>query len=183
MENGDPVIARKVAEARVAQTDATLLTYCAMCRDRLAITGKPVLHLLDILFPDVALDATEPPASISSRRVSRRNLKKMVLSRYGGNEQPPQYDWEHLQLRIPESVAERIEKRRILEDDIRQVLIQTDPEGRYFVHGTDGRRIASARLGEVTFWVEYQKEDGVYQLLNCWSHRMTINPQHDTKKG
>ncbi len=51
MDNADPGLARKVAAARARQSDAVFLTYCAMCRDQLAKTGKGVLHLLDLLLP------------------------------------------------------------------------------------------------------------------------------------
>ncbi len=176
MENSDPMIARKVVEARIAQTDAEMLTYCAMCRDRLAATGKPVLHILDLLFPEVALSAIEPPASISERRVNRRNLKQRLLSRYPEGELPPQNKWEQLSLAISEEMANLIEKRRILTDDIKRVLFQSEKKEQFFAHGKENRSIASSRLGEVTFWVEYRKENGVYHLLRCWSHRMTINP-------
>ena len=46
-----------------------------------------------------------------------------------------------------------LEERRILEDDVRQVLHRVAGGGRYLAHGEDGRRIAAAELGEVTFWV------------------------------
>ena len=29
-------------------------------------------------------------------------------------------------------------------------------------------------LGEVTFWVEYREERGVFTVLKAWSHRMRI---------
>ena len=31
-----------------------------------------------------------------------------------------------------------------------------------------------ARIGEVTFWVEYREADGVADVLCAWSHRMQI---------
>jgi Fe-S oxidoreductase len=175
MANADPGLARKVTEARVAQTDADMLTYCAMCRDRLAATGKPVLHILDLLFPATAIPAEAPPVASSARRVNRRSLKNDLLSRYPESELPPPQAWEELKLVIPEDVAELLEQRRILEDDVRQVLFTVEQQGGGFVHGTDNRRIASTRFGEVTFWVEYRQQAEAYHLLRCWSHRMTIN--------
>jgi Fe-S oxidoreductase len=173
MDSVNPALARKVATARVAQSDADFLTYCAMCRDQLAKTGKPVLHILDLLFPELAHPASEPPASISLRRVNRRMLKTAVLERYGqvGVLRQP---WEDVRLDISEPVAALLEERRILEDDLRQVLLRAKSGGRCFVHGDDGRRIASSELGEVTFWVEYREERGAFTVLKAWSHRMRI---------
>lgn len=174
MDNANPALARKVAEARVAQSDADFLTYCAMCRDQLAKTGKPVLHILDLLFPELARPASEPPAGISLRRVNRRQLKDAVLGRHGldrGARQP----WEDVRLAISAPVAALLEERRILEDDVRQVLHAASRSGRVLRHGTDGRVVAAARLGEVTFWVEYREGEGGFEILKAWSHRMRIS--------
>jgi NADPH-dependent glutamate synthase beta subunit-like oxidoreductase len=179
MDNANPALARKVAAARVAQTDMDMLTYCAMCRDQLARTGKPVLHLLDILFPNSSHPATEPPVSISARRANRRGLKGDLLSRYFSSDSPPEKPWEKPALVIPEPVAALLEVRRILEDDIRQVLFQADAgNGASFEHAKDGRRIASARLGQVTFWVEYRQIGEQYHIDRAWSHRMVIAGGH-----
>jgi Fe-S oxidoreductase len=180
MENCDPVVADKVVEARAAQSDADMLTYCAMCRDRLARTGKPVLHILDLLFPETAVPADEPPVTLSARRVNRRKLKKMLLKRYPESKQLPRYPWEDMELIISDEVAKLLEKRRILEDDIRQVVFQAELDERFFEHGTDDIRIASFRLGEVSFWVKYRKEGEACRLLSCWSHRMFINLRKHT---
>jgi len=174
MENADPALARKVVQARVDQSEADFLTYCAMCRDQLAKTGKPVVHLLDLLFPDIAHPASEQPASLSLRRVNRRQLKSSVLKRYSPQEQPDMLPWEDLSLAVAPEVAAVLDKRRILEDDIRQVLYRARQRDAYLVHGKTGNRIASARLGEVTFWVEYREKQDVFRILRCWSHRMTI---------
>ena len=74
-------------------------------------------------------------------------------------------------------MAELLEKRRILEDDLRRMLFRAKESGEYFTHGEDGREVASARLGEVTFWVEYRPLDGGSEILNVWSHRMRIGKE------
>ncbi len=169
MEGADPALARKVTAARVAQANGVFLTYCAMCRDQLAKTGKPVLHLLDLLFADTTHPADEAPASLSARRAGRRLLKAKSLE-----ELPTDEPWEKLSLTIAAPVAALLEERRILVDDIRQVLFHAAGGGASFEHGADGRRLASARLGEVTFWVEYRLVSESYHIERCWSHRMTI---------
>lgn len=172
MDNANPGLARKVAENRVRQSAADFLTYCAMCRDQLAKTGKPVLHVLDLLFPDLAHDATEAPVGISVRRFNRRRLKNEVLARYG-QEGMADLPWTGLKLTIADQVARQLEERRILEDDLRQVLYLSRRKQQGFRH-PDGRVMASARIGEVTFWVEYREADGVADVLCAWSHRMQI---------
>lgn len=174
LENANPKLAQQVAAARVAQTEAEILTYCAMCRDQLARTGKPVLHLLDLLFSDLAHPASEAPVSISARRIQRRRLKEDLLARYAPDERPAREPWEEVPLILSEQVAVSMEERRILADDIRRVLYQAGEGGGVFVHGSKRCKIASALLGEVTFWVQYEERDGEYHIDACWSHRMSI---------
>ncbi|MBM9514580.1 pyridine nucleotide-disulfide oxidoreductase/dicluster-binding protein [Desulfogranum marinum] len=174
MDCANPAQARQVAEARVAQTDAEIITYCAMCRDQLARTGKPVSHILDLLFSDLAHPAEEKPQSISARRIHRRRLKSALLNRYPAEQQEEKAAWEDVELIIPETVAMMMEERRILEDDIRKVLHKGANGGQHFVHDQSGLAIASAVLGAVTFWVEYTVEKDQYRLERCWSHRMVM---------
>jgi hypothetical protein len=174
MDSANPQMAKKVRETRIAQTEAEILTYCAMCRDQLARTGKPVSHILDLLFPDTARPAEEAPQSISARRVQRRRLRETVLAGYPDAELPVREPWEKLELLLSAEVAASMEERRILTDDVRRVLYLADAQGSRFVHGESGDEIASVRLGEVTFWVQYHDEQGKYRIVHCWSHRMSI---------
>lgn len=174
MESANPDLAKKVTKARVEQTDREMLTYCAMCRDQLARTGKPVSHVLDILFADTSHGATEPSVTLSARRINRRQLKNTVLESYAVGQSIPAAQWEGLALHFEDSVSAMLEERRILEDDIRKVLYQTKQEGSSLVHGEDGSRIASAKLGQVTFWVQYKEDNDLFTIQRCWSHRMTV---------
>ena len=174
MDNANPALARKVAQARVGQSEADFLTYCAMCREQLARTGKPVLHILDLLFPDTARPAEEAPAGISARRVNRRRLRDELMERHG-LESGPREAWEDVRIDVAPDVAAVLEERRILLDDVRQVLAAAAGGGRVLRHGDDGRVIANARLGAVTFWVEYREGGDGFEILKAWSHRMSIS--------
>ncbi len=175
-DNADPGLAKKARTARVAQADAGFLTYCAMCRDQLAKTGKPVLHLLDLLFADTAHPANEPPASLSARRTNRRLLQAKILNRFGEGEALAREAWDDLLLVISPAAQALLEERRILHDDIRQVLFHATKGGSSLQHGAGVKKLASARLGAVTFWVEYRSVHDAYHIDRCWSHRMTIHP-------
>jgi Fe-S oxidoreductase len=174
MDNAAPGTAKNVREARVSQSDSGFLTYCAMCRDQLAKTGRPVAHLLDVLFGDTAVAPTAPPLSPSARRAGRRYLHAKVLARYSPAEIPGRGPWQDLHLVVAAPVAALLEERRILEEDIQRVLFFTAGRGSSFAHQGDGRLLASVRLGEVTFWVEYRQVGDDYHIERCWSHRMNI---------
>ena len=175
MESANPVIARKTVEKRAAQTEDSILTYCAMCRDQLARVGKDSLHILDVIFPETTHASEEPPVSLSMRRINRRTLKKELAARYPETEQPAPEPWEAIELNIPDAIRTLMEERRILADDIRRVLYKTNESGSYLVHADEQTMVASARLGEVTFWIRYRMVGAVHYLERCWSHRMQIN--------
>ncbi|BHH81857.1 hypothetical protein LA52FAK_01460 [Desulforhopalus sp. 52FAK] len=177
MENANPEVAKKVTTARVKQTENEMLTYCAMCRDQLARAGKPVSHVLDLLFPDCSHPAKEPSATISARRENRRELKNQILNELGEEGRVAKV-WEGVILHFDSKVKALLEERRILQDDIRQVLHMAKEQKASLVHGGSESRIASAKLGQVTFWVEYREEGGEYHIQSCWSHRMTIVGGH-----
>ena len=174
MASANPQLAKKVAAARTEQSAATFLTYCAMCRDQLARTGKPVLHLLDLLFPELAVPATAPPVSLSARRQNRRQLLQQVRAWYPNLPAAAIPTWQHIELLIVPAVAAQLEERRILEDDLRQVLYQAEQQGRWLTH-VAGQRVASARFGQVMFWVQYRCQDRVFDITAAWSHRMTLS--------
>lgn len=173
MDSANPTLARQVALARVGQSPADFLTYCAMCREQLAKTGKPVLHLLDLLFTDASQAATEPPAGISARRYNRRRLVTLLAPDQSPGLAPPSAS-AGPELIISPAVAAILEQRRILDEDLRRVLALAEAEGRWLEHGEDDYRLAQAKLGEVTFWLEYRLEGEARLILNAWSHRMTI---------
>ncbi|MDY0274419.1 MAG: heterodisulfide reductase-related iron-sulfur binding cluster [Desulfomicrobium sp.] len=173
MENANPELARKVVQARVEQSESPFLTYCAMCRDQLAKTGKPVMHILDLLFPDLARDPKENPVGISQRRQNRRHLKNQVLARYGQKEMPPA-PWADIVLDITPEVRTLLDERRILDDDVRQVLYAAHQGTAQRFQHPDGRRMASARIGQVTFWIEYREQGTGLEILCAWSHRMDL---------
>ncbi len=172
MDNANPPLAAKVLQRRISQTSAGFLTYCIMCREQLARTTRPVLHVLDLLFPETALRAEEPPLGLSSRRENRRRLHATILEGHSGEHASAPEAWRSIRLQIGPELVPILEERRILEEDIRQVLWRAGQEGQVFCHGSSSTRLASAHLGEVTFWVQYELQGEVYRLQRCWSHRM-----------
>jgi NADPH-dependent glutamate synthase beta subunit-like oxidoreductase len=76
-----PELARKMTEFRLSEATHDLVTYCASCRSRLAKTGYPTLHVLDLLFnPAWPQTKTQPPPP-SLRRWWRRWRLKRSLAR------------------------------------------------------------------------------------------------------
>lgn len=176
MESTNRNVSEKVVEDRMCQTDRPVLTYCAMCSDQLAKSGKPVYHMFDLLFPIADRVEKTHPVSISTRRENRRMLQQELLTYTGSSTVIERPKWHQLKLEIPSDVAQRLNDRRILEDDIKHTLYlslhQNNRE--YVCHASSSKCIAHQCIGKVTYWVQYHMVDDVYHVESCWSHRMSI---------
>jgi Fe-S oxidoreductase len=177
MENANPDLAQKVTQTRSQRSQSDYLAYCAMCRDALAGVGKRAVHLLDLLFPDpdVPDPATRPRPGWSRRGENRQQLKTDLLHRLwkesvddGGDRDEP------MTLVIAPHVAETLESRRILEENLRQVIRHAENGGTRFRHGESGHLLGMQRLGHATFWVVYTPAEDGYVVHNAYAHRMEV---------
>ena len=174
VEAAHPDLAAKMAANRAGQSEEVILTYCVMCREQLARSGAPVVYMLDILFPEISRGPWSPPVSLSDRRVNRREIKEEIMQEYPDSQKPEPREWERIELILPEAAQELTEKRRILTDDIKQVLFEAEKKGTVFIREGQRTSVATARLGPVTFWVQFSRSDDSYLVERCWSHRMEI---------
>jgi hypothetical protein len=162
----DPDLAREGVSRRLKESKNNFLTYCAMCRENLSGSGKTVLHLLDILFP--------PPAEnkrlgYAKRQQNRESLRLKLL----GLCDLPQEPWDALPIFVSDAVREKLEDRHIIDSDIKQTLWEASSRGRYLI-SPEGTKLASSRIGNVTFWVEFREDDRSFVIINAWSHRMVM---------
>jgi NADPH-dependent glutamate synthase beta subunit-like oxidoreductase/Fe-S oxidoreductase len=76
-----PEMARKMTDFRLSEATRDLVTYCASCRARLAKTGHPTLHVLDLPFnPAWQQTKTQPPPHSLLRWWRRWRLKRHLGS-------------------------------------------------------------------------------------------------------
>ncbi len=183
MDAANPDLADRVARTRAARCPEDLLAYCAMCRDSLSRSGKPVFHLLDLLFPE-SPDAIQPAGTAPMVRKGpglpdRRQNRARLRQRLGGAAAPPREHHEISLVMEPE-VRDAIDQRRILEDDLRQVVLGSESGKRRFADPQTGRLLASRRIGYSTFWVEYEplsESPATYRIYRAWMHRMVVKEE------
>jgi Fe-S oxidoreductase len=170
----DRPIADRMVRRRIGEKDVDYLAYCATCRDSFAREGKRSLHLLDLVFPlaDRPDPAGRPDPGLSARRRSRVRLAGRLRHDYWGetmDRSPPAFD-----LDIPEEVRLDMERRLILVEDVVAAVADAEATGRRLVDPLTGRRIATHRSGEVSFWAEYEASGSGWVLRRAWSHRMRV---------
>jgi hypothetical protein len=147
-----------------------------MCRDSLAAVGKRALHLLDIAFPDAA--DPDPAArrrpGWSERQENRARLKTSLLKELWGEETDGMQEYQRVKLIIAPEVAEILEKRRILVEDLQRIIHEAEKSGRVAAHPQTGRLKASLRPYLATIWAEYSPTPEGYVVHTAYSHRMTV---------
>jgi NADPH-dependent glutamate synthase beta subunit-like oxidoreductase len=68
------------ADKRAGEASHDMLTYCASCRETFAATGKPSIHILDLLFnPEWQVDLDRPPQMGKERQERQSELKVLLL--------------------------------------------------------------------------------------------------------
>jgi Fe-S oxidoreductase len=165
----NPPYAKWVVDRRKTDSELPYVVYCTNCRDIFAEAGKPVRHILDILF-NLGGWADKPP-TYSQRHRSREYLKGMLERRYGGHEgaEPMQE-----RLVMEPDVEAKINKDKILEEDVLSVIHFCETSGRKLRDQQSGHFIGYHEVGHMTFWAEYAPEGDGWRLFNAYGHRMKI---------
>ena len=177
MQNANPELAGEVTKRRAARVPQDYVAYCAMCRDNLAAAGKRVIHLLDLYFPDPKQPdpALRPRPDWSQRQENRARLKTKLLKHLWNEVFDSMENYQQIKLEISKEVAELMDQRRILTDDLKQVIQHAEASGDKLFHPPSGHYKAAYAPHKVTFWVEYTPTtDEGYVVHNAYAHRMEV---------
>ena len=168
----NPEVADKVVDRRADEDPADYLAYCAMCRDNFARRGKRALHLLDLIFGAAADPAERADPGFSRRQENRARLKTELLRDLWQEATPTRA--ARPDLSIADDVRADLERKWILEEDVRQVVRHAENGGARLIDPDSGHVIASYRPAAITYWVEYAIEDGRCVVYRGYSHRMEV---------
>ena len=75
---------------------------------------------------------------------------------------------------MPPDLLARLEEKHILLLDVEEAVAGVEACGQYFENQENGHRLGSWRPRQVTFWVEYGRENGELVLYDAWCHRMRV---------
>ncbi len=173
-------------QERQADTDDALLVYCAICRERMQKMHKNCLHVLEIAFPtsqDISLEKSIETSFLSlfERQDRRLTFRSTILKQIWGesfNNMQKKHTLQQadsMQLHISAEVENILNERRILRSDLVAVLAEAEKKGASFYNSQTGHHLASFRPRQVSYWVEYKKEnDGSYHIFDAYCHRMIV---------
>jgi hypothetical protein len=161
-----------VAKRRAELGENPYLAYCINCRDIFKGEGKPVLHILDLLFGISGMDAELP--SLTDRRRNRTELKRTMLKEIWGEEMEKYPEPCKFKLKIDPETREKMNRLRILEEDVCEVLKLAESSRRRTYDPQKGTWTCYRELGEITCWVEYRPAGEVFEIANVYTHSMKI---------
>jgi len=168
-------LAKTVVRRRIAESPCDYVTYCAMCRDYLASSGKRTLHLLDLMFGVSREEAVQRKGPVYSQRHENRvRLKTSMLKEMWGERTVDSAACEAIRLEISDKVQQRMEDRLILVEDLQQVIAHAEKTGYKLFNRQTGRFLAHHKPASVTYWVEYTPTDDGFVVHNAYSHRMEV---------
>ena len=165
----------EVTQDRIKDSDKEFLAYCAMCRDLFVLKGKKTYHILDLIYgsgKEKISDMKVP--TLSKRRENRFKLKKELLNSLWGEKMEIKDEYEDLKIIIGQELRNKIEDELILDGDIKRVIGYAEKTNNSFYNPETGNILAWKRFVNITFWVEYQKFDDSFNIINAYSHRMDV---------
>jgi glutamate synthase (NADPH) small chain len=175
MSAANPSLAKDVARTRGLRSITDYVTYCAMCRNAIARTGKRVVHIFDLFFGKTEEDlGGRKPAGFSERRENRTRLKDRLMRELWGEKGSDIAGYEEIILYLASDVETLMDERHILREDLQKTIEHSETSGARLKNSRTGHFLASFRPDHVTFWVEYGPEEDGFRVYNAYCHRMEI---------
>jgi len=207
MRAANPELYSTVVEHRRDADEAPYIVYCANCAETFALAGKAHAHILDLIFPGEAAPAPEAdsfvparpedavraagPVSLQKQRDNSARAKAMLMDLYGDTGfEPKPRPWDGIRVDVPGTLAAELDRRLILEDDLKEAIFEAERAGEVFTlagGAPDGGELRQCRLirDVVTTWVQYTKDNaapeapygGLYKITGAWNHRMHFSDE------
>ena len=166
-----PPYAAHSVEKKISRNDLPYITYCSNCRDIFASAGKKTWHILDIIL-GIDTENRQMP-TVSERRDNRLLLKEHIIREFWKEE--PEMEKESVILHVAVQLKEKLNKAKILESDLRDVIVHCEESGEKMLDAEKNTFIGHRQIGNTTYWVEYSVKGGnEYELVNGYCHRMKI---------
>jgi len=167
-----------IKSVKLNASDNDYLVYCANCRDVMTSVGKESRHVLELFF-DLPMYEGKPPTN-SQKRENRIEMKEYLKEQYQGEYDFVLAESEYvplLPIRMSDELEKQMDEDRILIHDISMIIRAAEDSGFKITDADKGSFISHRQIGAITYWVEYRLDDDMIEVLDVWSHRMSISEQ------
>lgn len=167
----NPALYDQITTNRAQAGDKPYIVYCANCRDVFEQKDKECAHILDLVF---GLEPRRKKQDLHTKRVNSLEVKKQMVQKLTGEAFTPEsHPWDGVQLEIPDNLREDLDRRLIVEDDLKEAIWLAETSGEKFVDEASGVFQCSMVKPALTYWVQY-KPAGIhtFEVTSAYSHRM-----------
>lgn len=167
--------AEEFVKDRIGESGEDYLVYCTMCKDLFVSKGKRTYHILDLIYGEDLEDVSLRKAPTLSKRHDNRTAIKTHLLKKIWNEEINNLNRNHdLKLIVTDAVQKQMEDRLILLEDVEKVLYNAEKNRERFFNPQNSHYLARKRINNVTFWVEYEKNNNELLVHSVYTHRMEV---------
>ncbi len=167
----NPEKTNSTVDRRITQNQELYIAYCVNCRDIFADYGKPAIHILDVIFH--LNDQFRPAPSITERRRNREKVKFELMRKYCDLELEKS-TIQPTNIFISDLLKQKLNKNHILEDDIYTVINYCETNSIKVKNTKENLFFGHRKIGHTTFWIEYKYMDEAIELVNAYTHRISI---------
>ncbi|EET85862.1 conserved hypothetical protein [Clostridium carboxidivorans P7] len=167
--------AKEFAKDRIEEGNLDYLVYCSMCKDLFIDEGKRTFHILDLIYSDdLEKAALRKMPTLSSRHENRMLVKRKLLKEIWNEEVNDLTKDYNLKLTIPDDVQNQMEDRLILIEDVKKAVDNAERNKERFFNPQNSHYLCRFRITNVTYWVEYEKNEDEILVKSVYSHRMEV---------
>lgn len=169
ISTANPLYTKRLIDERCSDGELPYVVYCSNCRDVFAGSGKEVKHILDIIFGLSDWNTKRP--TFSARLHNREYLRTVLAEKYCGEKAA---EVEKTALYMTPEVENKLDRAKILEDDVRSVIDSCEEHQRIVADSGTRHKFGYGMVGHMTLWVEYEAEKNGWRVFNAYTHRMKI---------
>jgi Fe-S oxidoreductase len=176
MQLANPGLYDEITAHRAEASDKPYIAYCANCREVFDSRHKACVHILDMVFTP---EATKRAPGLQQKRQNSLAVKKTLMKEFFDMEfEPTTHEWDAVKLVIGEALLEELDKKLIMEEDLKEAVWLAETTGDKFVSEPDGVIQCSMEKSVLTYWVQYKKPaPDTYEIIDAFSHRMHIKKE------
>ena len=168
----NPDFASFVAKSRGEMSEHPYISYCINCRDIFKGEGKPVRHILDLLFDIEPAEVGLP--NLTQRRRNRIDLKESLLKEIWGETMENKPEPCKYNIKFGSEILEKMDELKLLEEDVCRIVEFGETSKRRTFDPEKGTYSCYRESGHITVWVEYRITGAEYEIVNVYTHRMKI---------
>jgi Fe-S oxidoreductase len=176
MQLANPELYDEITAHRTQASDKPYIAYCANCREVFDSRDKQCVHILDMVFTP---EAKKREPGLQQKRRNSLEVKKTLMKECFDMEfEPKAHEWDGLKLVISSELLEDLDKKLILEEDLKEAIWLAEKAGDMFISESDGIMQCSMEKSALTYWVQYKKlAPDTFEIIQAFSHRMHIKKE------